>query len=115
MWCADLSKVGDTQGGLDEGLQSGGLQGGAHLRQRTPQHAEVDRTNDRRIGFGHLSEGAAMEQDLPPIRLPGRMRFTADGEDLEAGPGFWLHMAPGTPHALTALEPTMMLLTLVKR
>ena len=45
--------------------------------------------------------------------LTGRLRFTADGEELDAGPGFWLHMAPGTPHALVASEPTVMLLTLV--
>lgn len=44
--------------------------------------------------------------------ISGRLRFTADGEELDAGPGFWLHMAPDTPHALTATEPTVMLLTL---
>ena len=46
--------------------------------------------------------------------LSGRLRFTADGEELDAGPGFWLHMTPGTPHALEAVEPTVMVLTLVK-
>lgn len=46
--------------------------------------------------------------------LSGRMRFTVDGEDLEAGPGFWLHMTAGTPHALAAVEPSLMLLTLVR-
>lgn len=45
--------------------------------------------------------------------LSGRLSFTADGEILDAGPGFWLHMDPGTPHSLTAVEPTVMLLTLV--
>jgi quercetin dioxygenase-like cupin family protein len=43
------------------------------------------------------------------------MRFTADSEEFDAGPGFWLHMAPETPHALVAVEPTVMLLTLVRR
>jgi quercetin dioxygenase-like cupin family protein len=42
--------------------------------------------------------------------LTGRLRFTADGEELDAGPGFWLHMAP---HALVATEPTVMVLTLL--
>ncbi len=46
--------------------------------------------------------------------LTGRLRFTADGEELDAGPGYWLHLAPGTPHALVAREPTVMLLTLVQ-
>ena len=46
--------------------------------------------------------------------LAGRMRFTADGEELDAAPGFWLHMTAGTPHALVALEPSLMLLTLLR-
>jgi quercetin dioxygenase-like cupin family protein len=45
--------------------------------------------------------------------LSGRLLLTADGEEMDAGPGFWLHMTPGTPHAITAVEPTSMLLTLV--
>lgn len=45
--------------------------------------------------------------------MAGRLRFVADGEELDAGPGFWLHMTPGTPHSLVAAEPTVMLLTLV--
>jgi quercetin dioxygenase-like cupin family protein len=45
--------------------------------------------------------------------LSGRLRFTVDGEPLDLAPGSWLHMAPGTPHALVATEPTVMLLTLV--
>ena len=44
--------------------------------------------------------------------LSGRLRFVADAEVLEAGPGFWLYMTPGTPHSLVATEPTVMLLTL---
>jgi quercetin dioxygenase-like cupin family protein len=44
--------------------------------------------------------------------VTGRLRFTVDGEELDAGPGFWLHMAPGTPHSLAASEPTVMVLTL---
>lgn len=44
--------------------------------------------------------------------ITGRLRFTIDGDELDAGPGFWLHMAPGTPHSLVAREPTVMLLTL---
>jgi quercetin dioxygenase-like cupin family protein len=45
--------------------------------------------------------------------LAGLLRFTVDGKELEAGPGFWLHMAPGTAHSLVATEPTVMLLTLL--
>ncbi len=45
--------------------------------------------------------------------LSGRLWFTVDGEELDLTPGSWLHMAPGTPHALVATEPTVMLLTLL--
>lgn len=45
--------------------------------------------------------------------LSGRLRFTVDGEELELGPGSWLHMTAGTPHSLVAAEPTIMMLTLV--
>jgi len=44
--------------------------------------------------------------------LSGRLCFKVDGVELDAGPGFWLHMAPGTPHSLSATEPTVMFLTL---
>ena len=45
--------------------------------------------------------------------VAGRLRFTVGGEVLDAGPGVWIHMAPETPHALVATEPTIMLLTLL--
>ena len=59
-----------------------------------------------------LSEHRASRAAVVQI-LSGRLKFTADGEDLDLGPGSWLHMSPGTPHALTATEPTVMLLTLL--
>lgn len=46
--------------------------------------------------------------------VTGRLRFTSNGEEFDAGPGFWLHMAPDMPHSLVATEPTIMLLTLVR-
>ena len=46
--------------------------------------------------------------------IAGRLHLTADGEEFDAGPGFWLHMAPNTPHSLVATEPTVMLLTLLR-
>lgn len=45
--------------------------------------------------------------------ISGRLQFTVDGQELDAGPDFWLHMAAETPHSLVATEPTIMLLTLV--
>ena len=45
--------------------------------------------------------------------VSGLLRFTVDGEQLDLGPGSWLHMAPQAAHALVATEPTVMLLTLI--
>ena len=76
--------------------------------------------NDKRIevtvlGFdagAGLSEHQASRAAIVQV-TSGRLDFTVDGEQLDAGPGFWLHMEAGTPHSLTAREPTVMLLTLV--
>ncbi len=45
--------------------------------------------------------------------LSGHLHFTVDSEQLELGPGSWLHMTPGAPHSLVATEPSVMLLTLI--
>jgi len=60
-----------------------------------------------------LTEHQAAKAAIVQV-LTGRLRFTVEGAELDAGPGFWLQMAPGAPHALTAVEPTIMLLTLLK-
>jgi quercetin dioxygenase-like cupin family protein len=59
-----------------------------------------------------LTEHTSARQAVVQV-LSGRLQFTVDGEVLDLGPGSWLHMAPGAPHALAAGEPTVMLLTLV--
>jgi quercetin dioxygenase-like cupin family protein len=59
-----------------------------------------------------LSEHQARRAAIVQV-TKGRLEFIVDDEQLDAKPGFWLHMDPGTPHSLTALEPTFMLLTLV--
>ncbi|MEO6857736.1 MAG: cupin domain-containing protein [Solirubrobacteraceae bacterium] len=57
----------------------------------------------------HQSSRAAVVQVLS-----GQLRFTIDGEEVDLVPGHWLHMEPGAPHALKAVEPTVMLLTLLR-
>ena len=59
-----------------------------------------------------LSEHTAAHAAVVQV-LVGRLRFTADGQEIDIGPGFWLHMSPGTPHSITAGEPTVMMLTLI--
>jgi quercetin dioxygenase-like cupin family protein len=46
--------------------------------------------------------------------VSGQLRFIVDGEELDLLPSSWLHLPPGTPHALAAVEPTVMLLTLLR-
>lgn len=74
-----------------------------------------DRTEVTVFGFDTgegLTEHQASRSAIVQV-LKGRLEFIADGEQLDARPGFWLHMEPGTPHSLSASEPTIMLLTLI--
>ena len=45
--------------------------------------------------------------------LSGRLALTVDGEEIDAGPGCWVHMEPEAQHSLAAREPTVTLLTMV--
>jgi quercetin dioxygenase-like cupin family protein len=60
-----------------------------------------------------LTEHQASQSAVVQV-LSGRMRFTAGGEEFDAGPGFWVHMPAGTPHSIVATEPLVLLLTLVR-
>jgi quercetin dioxygenase-like cupin family protein len=74
-----------------------------------------ERTEVTLFGFDAgegLSEHQAARSAIIQV-VKGRLEFIADGEQLDAGAGFWLRMEPGTPHSLRALEPTVMLLTLI--
>jgi quercetin dioxygenase-like cupin family protein len=46
--------------------------------------------------------------------LSGRLKLTLGGHETELVPGGWVHMPPRLPHAVLALEPTVMLLTMIK-
>ena len=61
---------------------------------------------------GQLTEHQAASTAVVQV-VSGRLHFTVDGEQLDLGPGSWLHMAPQAPHTLVATEPTVMLLTLI--
>ncbi len=45
--------------------------------------------------------------------VSGRIRLDLDGDPVELGPGSWVRMAAHLTHAVHALEPTVMLLTLL--
>lgn len=59
-----------------------------------------------------LTEHTASRPAIVQV-LRGRLRFTVEGEGLDAGPGYWIKMAAGAPHSLVAEEPTVMMLTLL--
>jgi len=46
--------------------------------------------------------------------LSGLLRYSVGDETFDLGPGSWLHLPPGTSHAQTALEPTVLLLTMIE-
>ncbi len=46
--------------------------------------------------------------------VSGRIRLDLDGDPVELGPGSWVRMAPDLTHAVLALEPTVMMLTLLR-
>lgn len=45
--------------------------------------------------------------------LSGHLRLTMGSETFDAKPGDWARMAAGLPHSVEALEPSVMLLTLL--
>lgn len=46
--------------------------------------------------------------------IRGRMRWTLAEEQLEAAEGAWAHLPANLPHSVLALEPSVMLLTMLK-
>lgn len=44
--------------------------------------------------------------------IAGRMEMTLGDQTVEIGPSSWVHMEPHLVHALVALEPSVVLLTL---
>ena len=47
--------------------------------------------------------------------LEGRVTFTAAGDSQVLTPGSLVYLKPGEPHAVTALEPSSLLLTLLPK
>lgn len=60
-----------------------------------------------------LTEHTASRAAIVEV-LSGRLRLVVDGEELDGRPGAWMLMEAGAPHSLEALEPTLMLLTLLR-
>ena len=61
-----------------------------------------------------LSEHTASRPAVIQV-LSGELALTLDGESVRVGAGAWVHMSAGLRHAVRALTPAVMLLTLVRR
>jgi len=46
--------------------------------------------------------------------VKGRLRVGLGEEEVELVPGSWVHMAANLPHSVLAIEPSIMLLTMLK-
>lgn len=46
--------------------------------------------------------------------VQGRLALTLGAHEAEVGPGSWVHMEAHLTHAVVALEPTVMILTLLQ-
>lgn len=60
-----------------------------------------------------LSEHTAAVPAVVQV-LSGRLEIQLGGDTLDARPGSWLHMPAHLPHSVSALEPSLMLLTMLR-
>jgi quercetin dioxygenase-like cupin family protein len=67
------------------------------------------------FGFAAGQELSEHTAAVPAILhfLAGRAKLTAGGDELEAGPGAWLHLPARQPHSVRAETPLQMLLLLL--
>jgi quercetin dioxygenase-like cupin family protein len=98
---------------IPNGAQVVEIQPGAVVSKVVHRDEDLDVTVFAFDAGEGLTEHTALRPAIVQV-LEGRLRLVVDGEGLDAGPGFWLHMTAGTAHALEAIEPTIMLLTLVR-
>lgn len=59
-----------------------------------------------------LTEHTAARPAIVQV-LSGRLQFTVEGDEVDMVRGTWVHMSAGAAHSLKAVEPTVMLLTLL--
>lgn len=72
----------------------------------------------RLVGFGfdagqELTEHSSSFPAIVQV-VSGRITLSVEGEDHSMNPTSWLHMEPNAKHAVSAHEPSVILLTLLK-
>ncbi len=68
------------------------------------------------FGFAAGQELSEHTASIPAIlqQIKGRARWRLGGQEIVAEAGAWAHMPAHLPHAITAEEPCILLLTLMK-
>jgi len=71
-----------------------------------------------RVVLFAFDEGQELTEHSTPRRViiqveRGYLRIDVDGSTHEARPGSWLYMEPNEPHSVLAVEPSIMLLTML--
>ncbi len=59
-----------------------------------------------------LSEHAAAVPAVVQV-MGGRLQLTVGAEEVTANPGAWIRLPANAPHSVRALEPSVMLLTML--
>jgi len=98
---------------IDDATTSVEIQAGGVVSKVVHRDDDVDVTV---FGFDTgegLTEHTAARPAIVQV-LSGRLRFTVENDEVEMVPGTWIHMSAGAAHSLTAVEPTVMLLTLLR-
>jgi quercetin dioxygenase-like cupin family protein len=67
-----------------------------------------------------FAAGAGLAEHVAPLPailqiVAGEAALTAGEERVDGKPGTWISMQPQTPHSVAASQPTLLLLTLLKR
>jgi quercetin dioxygenase-like cupin family protein len=88
------------------------VQAGAVVSKVIHRDADVDVTVFAFDAGEGLTEHAASRPAIVQV-LTGKLQFTVDGEVVNLVPDTWIYMSPGAQHAIAAVEPTVMLLTLL--
>ncbi len=98
---------------IQDAISSVEIQAGAVVSKVIHRDDDIDVTV---FGFDAgegLTEHTAARPAIVQV-LSGRLRFTVEEDEVQMVPGTWVHMSAGAAHSLTAVEPTVMLLALLR-
>jgi quercetin dioxygenase-like cupin family protein len=98
---------------IEDAISSVEIQAGAVVSKVIHRDDDIDVTV---FGFDAgegLTEHTAARPAIVQV-LSGRLQFTVEEDEVQMVPGTWVHMSAGAAHSLTAVEPTVMLLALLR-